>query len=242
MRFIRSTVALAALISISWGTVASAETTSDAETATPPAPDASLEKQKNLEGRVQDEAVALGTGLRDLSKTLHHLKRSAFDIFVEVQRQNMVVVGEPDVIGPIIIPAMPSPSGMIGVGGFLEPRKKFLDYFMSQVVDLSKMTQSEVAALLLPDNASDDAKAELKTITDLSTTLNQDISGLQSVTQGPKYDNYAIAQAAQLMQNHVQEIEKAAKKLDSEAKKEASIAKKGMRDLDKQIKKKESGH
>jgi hypothetical protein len=241
VRFIRTTFALAALVNISLAAVASAETPAATVVPTPPTQDTALDQQKSLEGHVQGEAVALGTGLRDLAKTLHHLKRSAYDIFVEVQRQNMVVVGEPDVIGPIIIPAIPSPSGMLGVGGFLEPRKKFLDYFMSQVIDLSKMTQSEVSGLVLPADASDDAKSDLKIISDTAAALNQDIAALQEVTQGPKYDNFAIARAAQLMQNHVQEIEKASKKLDSEAKREVSKTKKDMRDLDKQIKKNETG-
>ncbi len=241
MRSIRNPVALAALLSLSLASVAYADAPSASDTAAPPAQDAALEKQQSLEGHVQGEAVALETSIRDLSKTLHHLKRSAWDIFVEVQRQNMVVVGEPDVIGPIIIPAMPSPSGMVGVGGFLPPRKKFLDYFMSQISDLSKMTQTEVTGLLLPDDASDDAKADLKTITDTAALLPQDISALQDVTQGPQFDNMAIARAAQLLQNHIQDIEKASKKLDSEAKKEVSKSKKQMRNIDKQIKKNDSG-
>lgn len=243
MRSIRNTVALAALLSISLASVAYADddAPSASDASTPAAQDAALEKQQNLEGHVQGEAVALGSGIRDLTKTLHHLKRSAWDIFVEVQRQNMVVVGEPDVIGPIIIPAMPSPSGMIGVGGFLPPRKKFLDYFMSQISDLSKMTQTEVSGLVLPDDASADAKADLKSINDTAALLTQDIAALQNVTVGPQFDNMAIARAAQLMQNHVQDIEKASKKLDSEAKKEINKTKKDIRDIDKKIKKNDSG-
>lgn len=238
MRTIRTTIALAALLSIG---CASPTLADDSDTATPPAQDSALQKQQNLEGHVQGEAVALGTSLHDLSKTLHHLKRSAWDIFVEVQRQNMVVVGEPDVIGPIIIPAIPSPSGMVGVGGFLPPRKKFLDYFMSQVSDLAKMTQTEVTGLILPSDAGDTAKAELKTITDTSQQLTADVAALQEVTQGPQFDNMAIARAAQLVQNHVQDIEKASKRLDSEAKKEVSRTKRELRDINKQIKKTESG-
>ena len=112
---------------------------------------------------------------------------------------------------------------------------------MSQISDLSKMTQTEVTGLLLPDDASDDAKADLKTITDTAALLPQDISALQDVTQGPQFDNMAIARAAQLLQNHIQDIEKASKKLDSEAKKEVSKSKKQMRNIDKQIKKNDSG-
>jgi len=243
VRFIRRTVALAALLSISFAGVAYADAPLAADAPAPPATppaETPLDQQKDLQGHVQGEAVALGTGIRDLSKTLHHLKRSAWDIFIEVQRQNMVVVGEPDVIGPIIIPAMPSPSGMIGMGGFLPPRKKFLDYFMSQISDLTKMTQTEITGLVLPDDATDEAKAELKIMTDTLAQLPQDITALQETTQGPNYDNMAIARAAQLMQNHVQDIEKASKKLDSEAKKEVSKTKKEMRDIDKQIKKNET--
>jgi len=214
-----------------------------AATATPAdqTPADSLTQKKNLEGHIQDEAVRLESGLKDLNKTLHHLKRSAWDIFIETQRQNMVVVGEPDVIGPIIIPAIPSPTGMMNVGGLLPPRKKFLDYFMSQINDLYKMTQTEVAALQLPDDATDDGKAILKTVTDAAAALPDDISALAEVTAGPELDNMNIARAAQQMQDHVQAIEKATKKLDEEAKREVSKAKRDMRDIDKAIKKEAQG-
>lgn len=232
---------LAAIISIGFSTAAWADKpAADATTQAAPTDDA-LNKQKTIEGRIQDVAVTLETGIKDLSKSLHHMKRSAFDIFVEVQRSNMVVVGEPDVIGPIVIPAMPNPSGMISMGGFQPPRKKFLDYFMSQIDDLMKMTQTEVTALVLPDDANDEAKAEMKTLSDTLATLPKDIDALKEVTQGPDYDNMAIARAAQQLQNDVVIMEKASKKLNSEAKKEESRAKKGVRDADNALKKEQKG-
>jgi hypothetical protein len=236
---------LAALLSLSCSNAALAD--KPAPDASAPAPqdaapaDPTLTKQKNLEGHIQDEAVALEVGIKDLNKSLHHMKRSAWDIFVEVQRQNMVVVGEPDVIGPIIIPAIPNPTGTMAVGGFLPPRKKFLDYFVSQIDDLVQMIQTEVTGLVLPDDANDEAKADLKEITDAMAQIPQDISGLKDVTQGPDYDNMAIARAAQILQDRIGVMEKASKKLNSEAKKEESRAKKGLRNADNAIKKEQRG-
>lgn len=236
---------LATVFALSCGYVAYADKPADNENAVPApqdptAPDP-LEKQKSLEGHVQDEALALETSIKDLHKTLHHMKRSAWDIFVEVQRQNMVVVGEPDVIGPIVIPAIPNPTGMMATGGFLPPRKKFLDYFMSQIDDLVKLMQTDVSGLVLTDDASDDAKAQLKTVTDAMAQIPQDISNLKDVTQGPDYDNMQIARAAQVLQDRIAVMEKASKKLDSEAKREVSRAKKLIRDADKAIKKESEG-
>ncbi len=232
-------IALSAVVCIGCACPASADDAGPGDTpsSTSASSDSGLEQKKSLEGHVQDEALALETGIKDLTKTLHHMKRSAFDIFIEVQRQNMVVVGEPDVIGPIIIPAIPSPSGMMAMGGFLPPRQKFLDYFQSQLSDLMKMTQTEVSALVLPDDASDQAKTDMKTISDSLTTFSQDLQGIAAVTQGPKFNNYDIAKAAQILQDHIQAVEKATKSLNSEMRKEVDKTKKDIRELDKQIKK-----
>ncbi len=230
-------IAAVLVFSISGSAYADESAADSTTSADSSATDAALNKQKTIEGRIQDVAVTLETGIKDLTKSLHHMKRSAFDIFVEVQRSNMVVVGEPDVIGPIIIPAMPNPSGMISTGGFQPPRKKFLDYFMSQIDDLMKMTQTEVTALVLPDDANDQAKTEMKTLSDTLALLPQDIEALKEVTQGPDYDNMAIARAAQQLQDHIVTMEKASKKLNSEAKKDESRAKKSVREADEALKK-----
>lgn len=242
-------IALSTIICIGCAYPAFADTTGpgDAE-ASSSAPSGSgsssgsdLQQKRSLEGHVQDEAVALETGIKDLTKTLHHMKRSAFDIFIEVQRQNMVVVGEPDVIGPIIIPAIPSPSGMMAMGGFLPPRKKFLDYFQGQLGDLMKMTQTEVSGLVLPADASDQAKTDMQTISDSLSTFPKDLQAIADVTQGPKFNNYDIARAAQLLQDHIQAVEKATKSLNSEMRKEVDKTKKDLRDIDKAIKKEGQG-
>lgn len=123
------------------------------------------------------------------------------------------------------------------MGGFLPPRQKFLDYFQSQLSDLMKMTQTEVSALVLPDDASDQAKTDMKTISDSLTTFSQDLQGIAAVTQGPKFNNYDIAKAAQILQDHIQAVEKATKSLNSEMRKEVDKTKKDIRELDKQIKK-----
>lgn len=239
MRFNRTAFVFAAVMSLGFAASSFAD---DATGTTTTAQDSSsLTEQKNLEGHIQDEALALEAGIRELTKTTHHLKRAAWDIFVEVQRQNMVVVGEPDVIGPIVIPAIPSPTGMLPMGGFLPPSKKLLDYFMNQIEDLLKMTTAGVNGLVLPDDASDIAKDQIRTITDCLSALPQDYAALQDLTRGPNYDNVAIARASSVMQARIAEIEKSLKKLNSEAKKEVSKTKKGIRDLDKQIKKESQG-
>ncbi|HZT34929.1 MAG TPA: hypothetical protein VFA15_03345, partial [Nitrososphaera sp.] len=198
---------------------------------------ASLEQRKTLEGHLQSEASNLETGLKGLDKTLHHLKRGAYDVFTEVFRQDYAVVGQPDVIGPIVIPAMPSPSGILPVGGYLPPRKKWLDYFMSEINSLQTMCQADVSGLVLPDDASDTAKSELQSIKSSVSLLPKDVQDLAALTQGPKYDNNAIGRQAQLLQDHVSEMQKSVKKLYEACKKASKLHEKHEKDLEKQIKK-----
>lgn len=196
----------------------------------------SLQDKKLYEGHLQTEVTNLETSLKEVSTTMKHLKRGAWDMFVEVQRQNMVCVGEPDVIGPIVIPAIPSPSGLVALGGYLPPRKKWLDYLNQQIDYLSKLVQTDINALTLPPDASDTAKTEWQALKDTLSQLPTDVSNLASVTQGPKYDNMEIAKAAQIIEDHVARMEKSCKKVYDETKKEVKQVQKDMKDLDNQIK------
>ncbi len=195
-----------------------------------------LEDRRNLEGKVEQKAQALEQALKGLSKGVHHLKRSTWDVFCEAQRQDVVVVAEPDVIGPIIVPAMPSASGIMS-DGFLPPRKKWLDYFISQIDSLLPMVESEITAIELPENTPETIDL-LKQIKDCANGLPGDLTKLKTVTSEDKLDNMKIAVEAQRMQDHVVKIDKALKSLADEIHKEDNELKKDLRQLEKQINKK----
>src|SRR5690606_10510041 len=128
------------------------------------------------------------------------------------QRQDTIVVAEPDVIGPVIIPAMPTTTGMLP-GGMMPPRKKWIDYFMNQVESLLPMVEKDIAAIELPSEASAEAQKQYKRIKECGAKLPDDLENLKSVTAGEKLENMPIAVRAQKMQDRIVSIDKAREKL-----------------------------
>lgn len=61
-----------------------------------------------------------------------------------------MVVSEPDIIGPIVVPAVPTPSGMMPVGDYLPPRKKWLNFYMAEMGQLIPLMQGELASTAIP--------------------------------------------------------------------------------------------
>lgn len=200
------------------------DTTSPA--ANPPA------DQKVLEGQIKADSINLETHLKELTNSLHHLKRAAFDIFCETQRQDSVVAVQPDVIGPIILPAIPSPSGVLSMGT-LPPRKNWLDFFMNQVGQLLPMVDSEINSIVMPQEISDQGKQDLNQIRELARGLNPLAVDLDKVTTGPDLKSDDIAKSAVIFQEQVNKIEKVVKDLSKQAKLEEKKAAKDLKDLER---------
>ncbi len=188
--------------------------------------------QKVLEGQIKSDSVALTTHLKELTNSLHHLKRAAFDIFCETQRQDQVVAVQPDVIGPIILPAIPSPTGVLSMGA-LPPRKQWLDYFMNQVGQLLPMVDSEINALVMPQEMPEEGKQDLNQIRELARGMNPLAVDLDKVTQGPDLKADDIARSAMAFQDQVNKIEKSVKSLAKQAKVEEKKADKELKQLNK---------
>ncbi len=214
------------LTNLSAGAAFAQDTKDSSTTATPPA------DQKVLEGQIKADSVALTTHLKELTNSLHHLKRAAFDIFCETQRQDQVVAVQPDVIGPIILPAIPSPTGMLSMGA-LPPRKQWLDYFMNQVGQLLPMVDSEINALVMPKEMPDEGKQDLNQIRDLARGMNPLAVDLDKVTEGPDLKADDIARSAMAFQDQVNKIEKSVKSLAKQAKVEEKKADKELKQLNK---------
>ena len=196
-----------------------------------------LEQQDKLTGHIKAEATQSSVQLKELLGSLKQLRRSTFEIFGEVQREDLVVVGEPDVIGPMIVPAMPDVSGMLGTGQYLPARKKWIDYFMANIERLYPMVTKELEALKLPDDATDDMKGHYKRVVLAYNKLGPSLKDLEAVTQGPEYDNEAIAKCATISKTYVEVMDKELKRLYRDMKKEVSVTKRDDRDLEHKIEK-----
>ncbi|MGD9681790.1 MAG: hypothetical protein AB7W16_11460 [Candidatus Obscuribacterales bacterium] len=195
------------------------------------------ESKIDMEGHIEKETMTAESGLKDLATSLQHLKRAAIDILTEVERQDMVVVGEPDVIGPMIIPAMPNPTGTVSSGQFLPPRKKFIDYFMIQIDHLMPIVEKSAEAVTLPESASTQAKADRARLGDLVIELKSCFEALDKVTAGPRYDNMAIARQATAFGDLVKKIDGRRKSLYKSMKKDLGQARNTEKKLRKEVEK-----
>lgn len=155
--------------------------------------------------------------VKEVEATCHHLLGSVNNVFCEVQRQDSVMVMSPDVIGTMVIPAIPDASGMMSMG-ILPPRKKWLDYFNYQVAQLIDILYKEANAVVLPEDASSQASADWTKIKDLVNQMVPVYNKMKSLSEGPKFDNMAIATQAQILHNTVKDIEKLRKSVYSELK------------------------
>lgn len=194
-----------------------------------------LSKEEKLTGHIKEEAGGASASLKELLSSLGHLKRSTYDVFCEVQREDLVVVGEPNVIGPMIVPAIPSGSGLLNTGEFLPARKKWIDYYMSQIEKLYPMVTRELQALKLPDDATDDMKGHYRRVVLAYNKLGPSLKDLDKITQGPKYDNKAIAKCAAISQGYLDKMDKELKRLYRDMKKESHEASKQDHKIERKI-------
>ncbi|MDX1987103.1 MAG: hypothetical protein SFV17_10505 [Candidatus Obscuribacter sp.] len=165
-----------------------------------------------LSGSVESVALVAETGLKEVGETLHHLKDATWGLFSEVQQPNMFFAGGPDVVGPIIITPV-NGSGFIQGEGFVPPRKKWVDFYIDHVQYLAPQLEKEIAALVLPDGVSDGTRSDLETMKQIAARMPKDCDNLIKVSQGPKYDNMAIATAAQVLIDDLKTIDKARKEV-----------------------------
>ena len=196
-----------------------------------------LDTKEKLEGRIEQSAADSVSRVKELITSVKHLKRSTFDVFCEVQREDLVAVGEPNVIGPIIVPAIPSGSGLLGTGEYLPARKKWIDHYMAQIEKLYPMVTKELEGLKLGEEADDKAKEHYRNMVLNYNKLGPALKSLDAKTLGPKYDNQVIAKASAIAQNYVDKLEKETKRLYKELKRLDRNAKRQESKIKRQLKK-----
>ncbi|MBX9942265.1 MAG: hypothetical protein K2Y32_23590 [Candidatus Obscuribacterales bacterium] len=177
--------------------------------------------QKALRGQVKASELAVESSLKELGDTLHHLKDSAWSLFCEVQQPDQVFCGGPDAVGPIILTPV-NGTGIIDTGALLPPRKKWVDYFVSQMDYLVPHLQQECQALTLPETISSDLSDEFASLKSISSTLSDKLTKVKAVSGGPKYENMAIATASQSLLDDLKTMERLRKSIYKHAKSEFS--------------------
>lgn len=112
--------------------------------------DAASNSSSALQGSVKATDVEAAEKLRQMGECLKKMQRAALELMGEATRQAYISVGDPDVIGTMIIPAIPSPSGMMAVGPYLPIRKKWMDYYLDQIGTLIPIYAEYTDELTMP--------------------------------------------------------------------------------------------
>lgn len=173
--------------------------------------------QQSLSGAVQTDTSTI-EALKDIRDLCKHVKRVGTDFLYETQRPDFAAVGTPTVIGTTVIPPRPDPSGMVNMGP-QAPRKKWLDYYCSQLSALLPRLESEPDAIAVRANQSDiaelvsDMKNEVKNLKDTAAKISE-------LTKQPPFDSYQIGGRATELRTISDRIAKDEKLLEDKFKRD----------------------
>ena len=177
-------------------------------------------KTEPLKGNVQTQSIAAEAGVKELEETSKYLRRAAADMIGEVERQQYVTVGSPNVIGSIVIPAIPIPTGQISTGQLLPPRPKWVGFYMSEISqsvaallqEFNSLLQ-ELTTLSVPDERAQQIAQSMKELTALAGDIQTHYRNLQLVTQGDKLENLKIGKEALAIYDDSKPMEEMLKKV-----------------------------
>ncbi|HEY9791352.1 MAG TPA: hypothetical protein V6D22_13195 [Candidatus Obscuribacterales bacterium] len=167
---------------------------------------------RTLEGGVQKVDLSL-EHLRDVGLDLKEIMTSSRHLYDEVTIQPVAMITQPSMVGPGVI--INIPVGTRPVGPPQQPRKDRVDLAMNNmapIIKLFKKNADEFVADQKELDVSDDAKAKLHPLVgDWVTGVNKissELQQLESLTQGPQYDNAAIAAICGNMQQSARDLDK----------------------------------
>jgi hypothetical protein len=161
--------------------------------------------------------------LIDIAETLRRLDKASTDLVTEVSRHdeipmqgrqvmlvdNMYSMYQPGEYQPNMIPTVDGP--------VLPPRKKFVDLSMEQINKLTKLLATDVASLPLTaaggGKVADEKRAQTEVANDSVKGLEAFVVSLNEKTQGPTYDNAAIAKSAKALSQQYEGLEALRKRL-----------------------------
>lgn len=206
-------------------TTSPSSTSSSTTSPSSPAP----QNSSTISGGVTATAASAELALKELDKTWHHLRESAWNCFSEVQQEDTIYVGGPNLVGGMVIPAI-VPSGSLNTGTFLPPREKWLKYFASHVLFLAPQLKAEADNVALPESmltgpsADADAVQELAELKVVAAAIPDDANKLGALCQNPPYKNMVIATAAQVLLDDLKKFDKLHKSIYKAVKDDARDA------------------
>ncbi len=162
-----------------------------------------------LKGSVKSRAIVAAEGLRQMGAALKKIERAAAGLVGEATRQDYVEVGDPDVVGSIIIPAIPDPSGMMPIGPYLPMRRNWFDFYLDEIAKLIPMYAEEVDALVLPDSIKQDSLNELEQMRPYFQQVRQSYLTLYNMQKDlANASNNKVAEQSVILHDSVIKIDK----------------------------------
>jgi len=167
-------------------------------------------ERTNLKQTEEDTEIKL----KNVAASAHHLQKTIHEIIFEITRQEYVTASEPEVVGPIVIPAIPPPTGVIAMGSFLPPRKKYIDLFAQEAASLMTMLNEEGASL--PDSIEADSQSstQLANVKRILADLKTQNDALISSMSDTKYNNLLIGKQAIKMSDDLDQVQKLLKECE----------------------------
>ena len=190
------------------GAPASAAPTAPASAAAATGGDAA-----SIKASIKKSVLKTGLEIKEMGVAMRQISHAATELYGEMTRQDMVSLGSPDLIGTMVIPAIPV--GPIGLGPYLEPRKKWVDLCMAHLSQSMPLLQEEIADIspALHAETKDEADPVLAEVNALMTQIQSSYAKLQTLTEAAKYDNVAIGNECVTMTESLKKLEKLRKQL-----------------------------
>lgn len=161
-----------------------------------------------LTGSVKSTAVTAAEALRQMGDALKKIERAAAELVGEATRQDYISVGDPDVVGTIIIPAIPDPSGLMPIGDYLPMRQQWVDYYLDQIAKLMPIYAGEVDNLVMPPTIKSNATAlldQMRPLYDDAKSHYLTLFNMQKALKGT--DNIQLGKQAVMLHDDMKKID-----------------------------------
>ncbi len=142
-------------------------------------------------------------GLKEIRDTIGKIKHVLSQITHEVQRVQVYnfltpvdmdeTFMDPTLQSDYFYPMQPASDAGPRSGIPLPARKKWMDYYSSQLNQLMPLLKSDAQALVLPEPGATPITAQMCVMQDTVKQIQNDYAQLQSAMKGPNYDNAYIA-------------------------------------------------
>jgi len=162
---------------------------------------------KALRGGVKTLDIEAAETLRQLGDANKKMQRAMLELMGEATRMSYMAVGDPNVIGTLIIPALPD--NMMKTGPYEPIRKKWMDYYLDQVGMLIPIYAELVDSLLMPESTRDEATKMLDQMRPLFADAKQHYDALVVMSKDLKHAHHSkIAEYAVIVHDDFMKCDK----------------------------------